>query len=286
MEVATDIHKINQDSPYYPYALKEIMDAPEVLYVRGDVAQLTRSILPVVAIVGTRKPTPYGVQVTHQLVGSLAGRVIIVSGLAYGIDAAAHETVVQNGGITWAVLGTGLDDESIYPVKHLTLAHKILQSGGLLISEYPPGMPPLPHHFPMRNRIIAGLSGKVVVVEAPESSGALITAKLALDYNREVLAVPGTIFSVMSVGPNTLIAQGATPVQTANDIIEMQMAPVKLDLTAEQDLVYKALISLPSSIDELAHTTRLSTNVISSVLTVLEIKGVVKMQHGKFIVLQ
>jgi DNA processing protein len=283
MEVATDIHKIDKNSPYYPALLKEIPDAPDTLYVRGNVASLVNNQLPTIAIVGTRKPTPYGIQTTHSLVSKLAGKSVIVSGLAYGVDAQAHESALKSGGITWAVLGTGLDDKTIYPTKNLSLAHKILNSGGLLISEYVQGTPPLPHHFPLRNRIIAGLSEKVVVIEAPISSGALITAKLALDYNREVLAVPGSIFSEMSVGPNKLISEGAVVVKNAQDILEVSYNTQEVDLTDAQRLVYKALMSSPKHLDEIVRETSLPVNEVSSMLTLLEMRGMIKNIKGKFI---
>lgn len=284
--MATDIHKITQESINYPAVLKEIPDAPEVLYVRGDVSRLGQNQLPVIAIVGTRKPTAYGIQVTHKLVSQLAGKCVVVSGLAYGVDAQAHESALGGGGITWAVLGTGLDDESIYPTKNLQLAHKILNAGGLLISEYPTGMPALPHHFPARNRIIAGLSDKVVVTEAPESSGALITAKLALDYNREVLAVPGSIFGEMSVGPNQLIAEGAGVVKTHRDILDIVGVVEQDNLTEEQGLVYKTLMPVPKFLDELVRETRLPVHEVNAVLTYLEMRGLVGKRQGKFMALK
>lgn len=285
MEVATEIHRIDKNSPYYPVLLKEIPDAPETLYVRGNVASLTTNLLPVIAMVGTRKPTAYGIQVIHNLISKLASRVIIVSGLAYGIDACAHENSLKGGGITWAVLGTGLDDRDIYPVKNLGLAHQILKSGGLLISEYDVGTPPLPHHFPLRNRIIAGLSEKTVVVEAPENSGALITAKLALDYNREVLAVPGSIFSEMSLGPNKLIAQGAVVVKNSSDILDISYEMQEPDdLTEPQSLVYKTLMSASKHLDEIVRETSLPINEVSSMLTILEMRGMIKNIKGKFII--
>lgn len=283
MEVATDIHKIDKNSPYYPALLKEIPDAPQTLYVRGNVANLTTNRLPIIAVVGTRKPTAYGVQAIYSLVSKLAGKSIIVSGLAYGIDACAHENALKGGGITWAVLGTGLDDKSIYPKKNLKLAHKILEIGGLLISEQVVGTPALPHHFPLRNRIIAGLSEKVVIIEAPESSGALITAKLALDYNREVLAVPGSIFSEMSLGPNKLISDGAVVVKNAQDILDVSYEVQEVDLTDVGSLVYKTLMIVPKHLDEIIRETGLPINEVSSMLTILEMRGLVKNVKGKFI---
>ncbi len=219
MEVATDIRQISINDDEYPQSLREIADPPAILYVRGNLNWDKQK--EVVAVVGTRKPTAYGLQIATQLVEIIAKQCVIVSGLAYGIDAAAHKAALRKEGITVAVLGSGLDDASIYPREHRKLAQDILRKGGVLISEYPPLAEPLKHHFPERNRIIAGLSQKIVVVEAGERSGALITANLGLDYNREVLAVPGPVTSLMSMGPNQLIAEGAKPVLRPSDVVEI-----------------------------------------------------------------
>jgi len=284
MEVATDIRRIGLDDPGYPAWLCEVPDAPKEIYVRGE---LMTKDLPRVAVVGTRKPTPYGVQVTERLVSAIAPHCVVVSGLAYGIDALAHQAAVKAGGITWAVLGTGLDDASIYPAKHLSLARQIIASGGALISEYAPGTPPMQHHFPMRNRIIAGLSEKVVIIEAPESSGAVITAKLALDYNRDVLAVPGPIFSPNSVGTNRLIAEGAKPVLSASDIIEVTTTVNSEKLTEREAMIYNALVAGPRHINEVVQITGLGMAIVSSELTLLEIQGKVRcVGNGTFTVIQ
>ncbi len=219
MEVATDIRQISINDDEYPESLREIADPPAILYVRGSLDWDQQK--EVVAVVGTRKPTSYGLQIATQLVEVIAKQCVIVSGLAYGIDAAVHKAALRKEGVTVAILGSGLDDASIYPREHRKLAQEILRKGGALISEYPPLAEPLKHHFPERNRIIAGLSQKIVVVEAGERSGALITANLGLDYNREVLAVPGPVTSLMSMGPNQLIAEGAKPVLRPSDVVEI-----------------------------------------------------------------
>jgi DNA processing protein len=213
--IKDEIMEIGINDPDYPALLKEITDPPKRLYVRGNLDLVGREV---VAVIGSRKPTSYGIEVTRHILKGIGSKVAIVSGLAYGIDALAHEITLEQGGYTVAVLGTGVDDDSIYPKENLELARKIVALGGALISEYPPGTKPLKHHFPMRNRIIAGLSQKLVVMEAGERSGTLITAQLALDYNRDVMAVPGSIFSEGSPGVNYLVSQGARIVTSSTDI--------------------------------------------------------------------
>ena len=214
------------DSDDYPPILRQITDPPLVLYVRGDVKVLSQYS---VAIVGTRKPSAYGSQVAHRLARDLAERqVVIVSGLARGIDSCAHRGALEaKGGRTIAVQGRGMD--AIYPSENRKLAEKIIENGAL-ISEFPLGTGPTPENFPIRNRIISGLALGVVVVEAAEYSGSLITARLALDQNREVFAVPGNITSAQSFGPNHLIKQGAKLVDDWVDVVEELPAEVRRQL--------------------------------------------------------
>lgn len=277
MEVATEIVEIKKDNPKYPAVLKEIPDAPDRIFVRGNWDAMLERMqeIEAIGVVGSRKATPYGIATTKQLIGQIASNAIVVSGLAYGIDALAHDVTIKSGGLTIAVLGSGLDDASIYPAKHLTLAREIIKKGGVLVSEYPPGTPPLPYHFPLRNRIIAGLSSKVLVIEAGESSGALITAKLALDYNREVLAIPGPIGSEMSKGPNKLIQDGAIPVLRASDIVNINTNQQAQNLTDDEQKIYKTLMSTPMHLDSIVRETELPVSKVLSSLTMLEIKGVV-----------
>lgn len=272
MEVATEVETIMISDLRYPSLLKEIADPPKVLYVRGRLELEGRES---VAVVGARKPTPYGIQVTERLVGAIAQSCVVVSGLAYGIDAQAHRSAVSGGGLTVAVLGSGVDDASIYPAEHRGLVEDIIRSGGAVISEYPPGTGPQRHHFPQRNRIIAGLSRKIVVVEAGAESGALITAGLGLDYNREVLAVPGPITSENSVGPNQLIAAGAKPVLSASDIIKIETVPIVRDLTEVEQIVYNTLVSGGKTIDEVVQATGLPASEVNSLITLLEMRGII-----------
>ncbi len=206
---------ILRGTPEYPGLLEEIYDAPLVLYGQG--APLY-SDTPRIAVVGSRQPTVYGLQAAHGIAQDLGGRgVCIVSGLARGIDAAAHRGCMEGGGNTIAVLGCGIDVD--YPPEHRQLKSRIADTG-LILSEYPPGTQPLPRHFPIRNRIISGLSLGAVIVEAGEKSGSLITARLAMEQNREVFAIPGNITSSASYGPNFLIKQGAKLVQSYRDVID------------------------------------------------------------------
>lgn len=209
---------IKQNSPDYPALLAEIAQPPETLYIRGSLKPLKA---PCLAVVGTRTPSAYGKQVTPSLAASLArAGITIVSGLAIGIDTLAHEAALETGGKTVAVLGSGVDEMSVYPPENRTLARRIVESGGAVISEFPEGTEPKPFHFPQRNRIIAGMSQGVLVIEAREKSGALITANFALEENRDVFAVPGPITVPTSAGPNRLIAAGAQAVLDADAILD------------------------------------------------------------------
>jgi DNA processing protein len=199
----------------YPEMLASMHDPPLVLYARGRVEALRQ---PAIAIVGTRRPTYYGLQMGQGLAADLASRgLAIVSGLARGIDAAAHQGCLENGGHTIAVLGCGID--VIYPREHRHLTQRILESG-LLLSEFPPGTSPAPQNFPIRNRIISGLALGTLIVEASEYSGSLITARLAMEQGRELFALPGNLTSPQSFGPNYLIKQGAKLVQSWRDVVE------------------------------------------------------------------
>ncbi|HUF69541.1 MAG TPA: DNA-processing protein DprA [Longimicrobiales bacterium] len=212
---APDTIAIGAHEPHYPSALFDLHDAPPLIFARGDTGLLDR---PAVAIVGTRACTEYGADVARSIADALArAGVVVVSGLAHGVDRHGHEAALDAGGHTVAVIGCGID--VVYPHQHERL-HDRIGRDGLLVSEFMPGEPALPHHFPRRNRIIAALSRAVVVVEAPARSGALITADHALDLGREVFAVPGPIGRRTSDGTNALIRDGATVVTTPTDIVE------------------------------------------------------------------
>ena len=214
------------DDPGYPEALKNIYDPPVILYIRGNRGALTA---PGIAVVGTRHPTPYGLGMAERLSCDLSARgLIIFSGLARGVDSAAHRGAVQARGQTVGVLGTGVD--VVYPRENKKLADQMLELGGALISEFPMGTSPTPQNFPIRNRIISGLSVGVLVVEAGEYSGTRITARCALEQCREVFAVPGNVTNRLSWGPNTLIKQGAKLVATWEDVWEELPSQMRLRL--------------------------------------------------------
>jgi DNA processing protein len=218
---------LSLDDPMYPPRLKEIYDPPMVLYVRGDAGLVAK---PGIAMVGTRHPTPYGSGMAERLASDLAAQgLVIISGMARGVDTASHRGAISAKGQTIAVFGTGVD--VIYPKENSRLSEQILALGGALISEFPLGSFAAPQNFPIRNRILSGMSVGVLVVEAAEYSGTRITARLALEQNRDVFAVPGNVTNKNSWGPNTLIKQGAKLVATWEDVWEDLPAEVRLALT-------------------------------------------------------
>ena len=218
---------LSMDDPLYPQRLKEIYDPPVVLYVRGNAEVLNQ---PGIAVVGTRHPTPYGSGMAERLACDLAGQgLVIISGMARGVDTAGHRGAISAKGKTVAVFGTGVD--VIYPKENSRLSEQILSCGGALISEFPLGTFAAPQNFPIRNRILSGMSVGVLVVEAAEYSGTRITARLALEQNRDVFAVPGNVTNKNSWGPNTLIKQGAKLVATWEDVWEDLPTEVRLALT-------------------------------------------------------
>ena len=277
------LRAITIEDPAYPKLIKQIYDPPFILYYRGSPEAFDGYLL---AVVGARKYSAYGAQVTEKLTKELAfNKLTIVSGLALGIDTLAHSAAIEARGKTIAVLGSGLDQKNIYPSQNRYLADKIQAHGGLILSEYPIGTMPLKHHFPQRNRIISGLSSATLVIEAGEKSGALITAFHALEQNREVFAVPGSIYSGVSEGTNRLIAMGAKLVAGAKDIIEtLNLAEAAAYIenkkiipdTDEEKLILTRLSYEPVHIDELKQLTKLDTSIINSTLTIMEMKGMVK----------
>lgn len=275
---------ITWDDPAYPARLKEIYAPPPVLYVRGSIKIEDEWA---VGVVGTRRATVYGREVTERIAADLARhKITVVSGMAKGIDAVAHRACLHAGGRTIAVLGCGVD--VVYPPENLRLSQEIIAHGAL-VSDYPLGTKPDASNFPPRNRIISGLSLGVLVTEAGESSGAHITVNFALEQNREVFAVPGSILSPLSRGPNRWIQQGAKLVMTCQDILE------ELHLTqASQQLEMKELIPTndieagllkhlsaePMHIDEVRRESGLPIAVVSSTLAMMELKGLVRQVGG------
>lgn len=267
----------------YPRYLAQIEQPPPVLYVLGE---LTPGDDLSIAIVGTRNVTQYGRQVTHDSAAYLAGNgVTIVSGLARGVDGIAHQAALEAGGRTIAVLGSGVD--MIYPPEHRKLAERIVASGAV-ISDYPPGTKPDGVNFPPRNRIISGLSRGTIVIEAGETSGALITAKFSLEQNREVFAVPGSVLAPMSKGTNRLIMDGATPMNDPRqvleflDIQEQRVTTQSSEMTAPDAAEQRVLVALGNDtmhIDDLCNKLDLSMEKLTALLTMMELKGLVSRNH-------
>jgi DNA processing protein len=279
------------EDEHYPNYLREIFDPPLVLYYAGDIDTLSE---PSVSIVGARRPTPYGRAVAERLAHDLSVKgLVIVSGLARGIDSISHWGALK-GGKTVAVLGSGL--ETIYPRENRPLFEKIIESG-VVLSEYSLKAPPLKYHFPCRNRIISGLSIGTVVIEGTGRSGSLITARLALEENREVMAVPGNITSELSQGTNWLIKSGAKLVNDWKDVVEEFPSPLKeeilsreikkrkeaLSLSREESKIHDLLLpDALTSVDELVERSNLSVSEILTVLLSLELKELVDQRPGKF----
>lgn len=276
-------------TPDYPPLLAAIADPPPVLFVHGDPAVLA---LPQLAMVGSRNPTTIGAETAADFAGVLAAAgLVITSGLALGIDAAAHQGALAAGGQSVAVLGTGPD--RVYPARHRELAHAIVANGGALMSEYSPGTPPLPGNFPRRNRLISGLSLGALVVEAALHSGSLITAKSASEQGREVFAIPGSIHNPLARGCHRLIRDGAKLVETAQDILE-ELAPqlraalmtdvIENKEQLELDGDYRQLLGSvgyePTPVDMLVERSGLTADVVSSMLLILELEGYVAAAAG------
>ena len=270
------------NNPSYPPRLKEIYDYPPILYVRGSLLPQDEWCL---AVVGTRRATVYGRQVTEEIVTDLAqSKITIVSGLAKGIDSVAHQTALTASGRSIAVFACGLD--IVYPSENADLARHIMQQGAL-ISEYPLGTRPKAENFPRRNRIMSGLSLGVLVTEADEISGAMITAHMALEQNREVFAIPGSILSPTSRGTNHLIQEGAKLVRDYTDILEelnlmtvarqMEMKEI-MPASDTESLLLKHLRAEPTHVDEVCRNSGLPVATVSSTLAMMELKGLVRQQ--------
>jgi DNA processing protein len=287
---------INWTEPEYPQSLLQIYDPPVMLYLRGDPQILN---LPSLGIVGTRKPTLYGSQMAERLGRELAARgVVIVSGMARGIDAIGHQGAMAVSGRAIGILGTGID--VCYPKENKKLYEKVLERGAIL-SEFPLGTYPAPENFPMRNRIVAGMPLGVVVVEGAQYSGSLITARLAMEFGREVFGVPGNVTQPVSFAPNQLIKQGAKLVTNAEDVIEELPTPVRATLVqaeqpeaeqrnlvlaaslngAEKKLYEMLSADEPKHIDGIVERSGLNSSVVLATLFDLEMKGIIRQLPGK-----
>lgn len=282
---ASGVSVLTWESEAYPDLLREIPASPPVLFLRGQYEPIDRWAI---AVVGTRRLSAYGRQVTRDLVeGLVRNGITIVSGLARGIDAVAHRTALEEGGRTIAVMASGID--KVYPAEHRDMAREIVNGHGVIVTDYPYGAEPESAHFPARNRLISGLSLGVLVVEAGEKSGALITSRFALEQNREVFAVPGNIHSPVSVGTNRLIQQGGKLVTRVDDILEelnlrmvaeQAVAQVILPESAEEAALISQLSSQPVHVDDLQRLTGMPSSLVSSTLTIMELKGMVQQVGG------
>jgi DNA processing protein len=287
---------VNWAEPEYPQSLLQIYDPPVMLYVRGDTSILNG---PSIAIVGTRRPTVYGTQMSDRMGRDLATRgLTIVSGMARGVDAIAHQGATAAGGRAIGVLGTGID--ICYPKENKKMYEKVLEKGAI-VSEFPIGSHPAPENFPVRNRIIAGMPIGVVIVEGKQYSGSLITARLAMEFGREVFGVPGNVTQEVSFAPNQLIKQGAKLVTNAEDVIEELPTPIRAallqvetveseqrnllvadGLSATEKKIYELLSAEESRpIDELVETSGLNSSEVLATLFTMEMKGIVRQLPGK-----
>lgn len=268
----------------FPALLKEIPDPPETLFCAGTLPQEGIKLL---AVVGARQYTQYGKDACEKIISGLTGYpIVIVSGLALGIDSIAHKKALECGLKTIAVPGSGLAKEALYPRTHQNLAEKIVSSDGALISEFENTFRATPWSFPRRNRIMAGMCHATLVIEAEQKSGTLITSRLATEYNRDVFTVPGSIFSRTSEGPHMLIRLGAIPVTKSSDILEIfglqeeKAPPIYKDLTEEERLIVE-LLAKPMTHDELVRESKLEAWRINSILSAMEIKGLITESMGE-----
>jgi DNA processing protein len=287
---------LNWTEPEYPQTLLQIYDPPVMLYMRGDAQILNQ---PSIGMVGTRRPTLYGTQMAERLGRELAARgLIVVSGMARGIDAISHQGVMAVNGRAVGVLGTGID--VCYPKENRKLYEKVLERGAI-ISEFPLGTHPAPENFPVRNRIVAGMPLGVVVVEGAQYSGSLITARLAMEFGREVFAVPGNVTQPVSFAPNQLIKQGAKLVTNGDDVIEELPTPVRAvlvraeapeseqrnllaaaSLNSSEKKIYDLLsVDDPKPIDDIVECSGLNSSEVLATLFGLEMKGIVRQLPGK-----
>ncbi len=272
----------------FPAQLLEIPQPPKTLYMRG---KLPPSDSIYLAVVGSRKYTSYGRDICEKLIRGLKGYpIVIVSGLALGIDSIAHNTALDTGLTTISFPGSGLDNNALYPQTNIRLAQKIVDSGGCLISEFKPSFKATLYSFPQRNRLMAGISKAVLIIEAEEKSGTLITARMALDYNRDILAVPGSVFSSNSKGTNNLIRQGATPISNSEDILEALGFSVEkivksdkekyIDCSIEEKKIIE-LLHEPMERDEIIRLSGMDTGQANALLSIMEIKDLIKEELGE-----
>ncbi len=281
-----DIIKLKLEQ--FPKVLLEIPQPPKTLYMRGKIPPENYVYL---AVVGSRKYTSYGHDICEKLIAGLKGYpIVIVSGLALGIDSIAHRAAIKAGLITLGMPGSGLDSKVLYPRNNVNLANEIVEVGGCLLSEFPPTMKSELYTFPQRNRLMAGISKATLVIEAAEKSGTLITARMALDYNRDVLVVPGSVFSTTSIGTNKLIRQGATPITNSDELLEALGFEVEKPIQTEEEKYADCskeenkiieLLCEPTERDELIRASGMDIATANALLSIMEIKELIKEELGE-----
>jgi DNA processing protein len=281
-----DIYKLKPEQ--FPKPLLEIPQPPKILYIRG---RLPSPDLIYLAVVGSRKYTSYGKEICEKLIRGLKGYpIVIISGLAMGIDTIAHRTALEVGLITISFPGSGLDNNVLYPRQNIKLAQEIVDAGGCLISEFEPNFISQLYSFPQRNRLMAGISRAVLIIEAEEKSGTLITARMALDYNRDVLAVPGSALSQNSNGTNSLIKQGATPITKSEDILEAlgfkiekqeQTEKEKYADCSKEEMKILELLREGMERDDLVRESGMKVAEANALLSIMEIKDLIKQEMGE-----
>lgn len=282
-----DIYKLKLEQ--FPKALLEIPQPPKTLYIRG---KLPDENLVYLAVVGSRKHTSYGKDICEKLIKGLKGYpIVIVSGLAIGIDTIAHKAALENGITTISFPGSGLDNSALHPRSNIKLAQEIIDKGGCLISEQIPSFIATLYSFPQRNRLMAGISKAVLIIEAEEKSGTLITARMALDYNRDVLAVPGSAFSSNSTGTNSLIKQGATPITSSEDILmalgfnvekSKQTEAEKYADCGRDEMKIIELLREPMERNDLIRELGMNIGEANALLSIMELKDLIKEELGEF----
>jgi DNA processing protein len=279
------LRELNQDE--FPKRLLEIPQLPKKLFLAGE---LPGDDYKYLCVVGSRKYTNYGAEVVKKLISGLAGqKIVIVSGLALGIDTLAHREALEAGLPTIAIPGSGLDAKVIYPATNLSLAQKILAKGGALLSEFEPNFKATTWSFPQRNRIMAGISHAILVIEAEKKSGTLITARMATDYNRDVLTVPGSIFSSTSEGPHLLLSLGATPITSSHDILvalgldtdETKNLTLNYDDCSPEEKLVIEKLAQPIERDELCRLLNMPMSKLNEILSLMEIKGLINERGGE-----
>lgn len=283
----SEIYKLEEKD--FPEKLLEIPQPPKQIFVKGELPNWDETKF--VTVVGSRKYTNYGKEACEKIISGLRGYdIVIISGLALGIDAIAHKTALETGLKTIAVPGSGIDSNVIYPSMNRGLAEKIVESGGCLLSEFEPDFKATQWSFPQRNRIMAGLSDVILVIEATEKSGTLITARMGTDYNKDVAVVPASIFSAGAKGSNKLLSQGATPITCSEDLLDLlgftaeknpEQKKLEFENCSDEEKQVLEFLSEPLSRDELSRISKIPIMKLNPIISLMEIKGIIKENAGE-----